>query len=123
MFASVNIDGMVPRQFAQGVASMAFGRTTNQVNRELVDYWVERWCTLIPARAVYYQGNSWLYKPDLSEAIADIKVPTLLISGAEDMAQPTDRIKPMADALPDAELVEIPGAGHMTNLEQAGFGQ
>ena len=121
LFDSANIDGMIPREYAENVAGIVFGQTTHRLNRELVDYCTSRWCEMLPARAIYYQGYSWLDKPDLSEEIANIRVPTLLISGSEDMSEPIERIKPMMDVLPDAELVEIPSAGHMTNLEQPGL--
>ena len=38
--------------------------------------------------------------------------------GAEDIVTPPERAQAMADALPDARLVILPGAGHLTPVEQ-----
>lgn len=46
-------------------------------------------------------------------------LPTLILHGQEDQLIPVDEAKKMADGLPDARLVVIPGAGHLPNLEQA----
>jgi pimeloyl-ACP methyl ester carboxylesterase len=45
-------------------------------------------------------------------------VPALVIVGQEDQITPPDRARAMADALPPARFVSIPGAGHLSPLEQ-----
>jgi 3-oxoadipate enol-lactonase len=45
-------------------------------------------------------------------------VPALVIVGQEDQITPPDRARAMADALPQARFVSIPGAGHLSPLEQ-----
>ncbi|MEV8593935.1 3-oxoadipate enol-lactonase [Streptomyces sp. NPDC052012] len=50
---------------------------------------------------------------DLRERLAEIRVPTLLIAGREDPATPPEHLREIADAVPDAALVEIPGASHL----------
>ena len=45
-------------------------------------------------------------------------VPTLLLCGDEDRLTPIRNTRLMAEALPDAELVEVAGAGHMVMLER-----
>jgi YbgC/YbaW family acyl-CoA thioester hydrolase len=45
-------------------------------------------------------------------------IPALVIVGAEDVVTPPERAQAMADALPDARLVILPGAGHLTPVEQ-----
>ncbi|MGK7863505.1 alpha/beta fold hydrolase [Falsiroseomonas sp. E2-1-a4] len=46
-----------------------------------------------------------------------IAVPTLLIAGERDQAAPSKTMQRMADAIPGAEFVLIPGAGHLIHLE------
>lgn len=46
-----------------------------------------------------------------------IAVPTLLIAGERDQAAPAKTMQRMADAIPGAEFVLIPGAGHLIHLE------
>ncbi|MGV9277493.1 bifunctional 3-oxoadipate enol-lactonase/4-carboxymuconolactone decarboxylase PcaDC [Streptomyces griseosporeus] len=50
---------------------------------------------------------------DLRDRLADIAAPTLLVAGREDPATPPAHLREIADAVPDAALVEIPGASHL----------
>jgi 3-oxoadipate enol-lactonase len=45
-------------------------------------------------------------------------VPTLIVVGEEDTLTPVAESQKMADAVPTAELVIIPRAGHLSNIEQ-----
>lgn len=55
-------------------------------------------------------------RDDITDAIAAIRVPALVIHGDADMAIPLERAQVLIDELPDAELVVIEGAGHAANL-------
>ena len=46
------------------------------------------------------------------------RIPALVIVGEDDALIPPDRAQAMADALPDARLVILAGAGHLTPAEQ-----
>ncbi|WP_432196780.1 3-oxoadipate enol-lactonase [Streptomyces sp. bgisy027] len=50
---------------------------------------------------------------DLRDRLAGISAPTLLIAGREDPATPPVHLREIADAVPGAALVEIPGASHL----------
>ena len=108
----------MPREFAEWVAPFCFGKTTLADNKRLMDHWVERWATTVPARAVLYQGRSWLDKDDITARIAAIELPALVVHGEEDVPLPIDRAAAMADALPDATFARVAHAGHSVNLEQ-----
>lgn len=56
-------------------------------------------------------------RPDSTPDLAALKVPTLVIHGAEDQLIPVSEAESMAKALPQAKLVKVPGAGHLPNLE------
>ena len=116
-FDTLDVDGMVPRAFAEWAAPYYFGATTLAENRELVDHWIERWTTSVPARAVLHQGRTWIDREDITARLATVDVPALVIHGEEDASIPIDRAQPMVDALPDATLARIPRAGHLVNLE------
>ena len=55
---------------------------------------------------------------DQRDLLPRITVPTLLIWGELDARSPLTVARQFEDALPDAKLVVIPDAGHMSNLEQ-----
>ena len=58
-------------------------------------------------------------REDSGPLLPKLKVPTLVIHGEEDQLIPVAEAKAMAAAIPGAELVIVPGAGHLPNLEQA----
>ena len=58
-----------------------------------------------------------LARPDSRADLAGIGIPTMVIVGADDQITPKDRAEEMAEAIPEAELVVIPDAGHFAPLE------
>lgn len=59
-------------------------------------------------------------RPDSTPTLAQISVPTLIITGADDNLIPPKESELMREALrvPDARWVSIPGAAHLSNIEQ-----
>ncbi len=57
-------------------------------------------------------------RPDSTELLPKIDVPALVVVGAEDTITPPIDAERMARALPNATLVSIPGAGHLSNYEK-----
>jgi 3-oxoadipate enol-lactonase len=55
---------------------------------------------------------------DVTHRLAEIGVPCLALVGADDVAMPVPFSETLAKHLPSAELVVIPDAGHLSNLEQ-----
>ena len=55
---------------------------------------------------------------DLRDVLSRIAVPTLLVWGELDARSPLTVASQFEEAIPDAKLVVIPGAGHVSNLEQ-----
>ena len=50
---------------------------------------------------------------DLRDRLDAITAPTLLVAGREDPATPPAHLREIADAVPGAALVELPGASHL----------
>ncbi|WP_315718997.1 MULTISPECIES: alpha/beta hydrolase [unclassified Bradyrhizobium] len=57
---------------------------------------------------------------DRRQALKEIKVPTLVLSGSRDRNAPAPMMEKMASFIPGAEYVELQGAGHLVNLERPG---
>ena len=55
---------------------------------------------------------------DQRHLLGDIAVPTLLIWGELDARSPLSVARQFQQAIPDTELVVIPGCGHVSNLER-----
>jgi len=56
-------------------------------------------------------------RPDVTGLLPQIDVPTLVLVGEHDAISPPTEMKSIAAAIPEAELVVIPHAGHMTTME------
>ena len=63
---------------------------------------------------------SVMAQTDQRDLLPRIGVATLLIWGDSDTRSPLGVARQFQDAIPHAELVVIPGAGHVSNLEQPG---
>jgi pimeloyl-ACP methyl ester carboxylesterase len=60
-------------------------------------------------------------RPDSTPDLASLDIPTLILHGAEDQLIPVTEAEAMVEALPRAQLVVVPDAGHLPNLEQPDF--
>lgn len=56
-------------------------------------------------------------RPDSSCSLPVIEVPTLVIVGSEDTLTPPDVARSLAGSIPNSTFVEIPAAGHLSNVE------
>lgn len=57
-------------------------------------------------------------RPDQSETLRSVKVPTLVLCGEDDKLCPVSRHRLMHNLIPGSELVIMPEAGHLPTLEQ-----
>lgn len=57
---------------------------------------------------------------DLREAAPLLKTPALVLVGERDRLTPPAQARRLAEVLPDSELIELPGIGHMAPLEAHG---
>ena len=55
---------------------------------------------------------------DSTPMLGNIDVPVLIIHGADDQLIPVSEAEAMHQAIPNSELVIVPDAGHLPNLEQ-----
>lgn len=71
-----------------------------------------------PALAAAWAQRAMASRPDSVETLRGVKVPALVIVGAEDTLATEADARTMTEALPNAELMVIPRAGHLTPIEQ-----
>ena len=56
-------------------------------------------------------------RPDARDILARFGGPVLVLVGSDDVLTPPGKARAMVELVPGAELVEIPRAGHLANLE------
>ena len=64
------------------------------------------------------QLRALLGRPDRSDLLPRLRLPTLVLCGHEDAWSTLDRHRVMARLIPGSVLVDIPDCGHMCTLEQ-----
>jgi 3-oxoadipate enol-lactonase len=77
-------------------------------------------CMAAVPEATYRATMLALMGFDLRNALKDIAVPTLVLSGSRDKNAPAPMMAKMASYIPSASYVELEGAGHLVNLERPG---
>lgn len=76
----------------------------------------------VPAPTIAWGQRAMAARPDSTAALAAATVPVLVVVGEQDAVTPPEVARTMAAAAPEAELVELPGAGHLSPAEDpAGF--
>ena len=58
-------------------------------------------------------------RPDRTNLLRFITVPTLIITGSADLLVPPGDSEAMHNLIPNSQLVNIPDAGHLSNLDKA----
>jgi 3-oxoadipate enol-lactonase len=79
---------------------------------------VARECMASVPEASYRAMMLALLGFDQRKALAEIAVPTLVLSGSKDKNAPAPMMAKMATYIPASTYVELEGAGHLVNLER-----
>jgi 3-oxoadipate enol-lactonase len=75
-------------------------------------------CMAAVPEATYRATMLALMGFDLRNALKNIAVPTLVLSGSKDNNAPAPMMAKMASYIPSAKYVELEGIGHLANLER-----
>ncbi len=118
-----NMLALVDREGPSGVARemmpKLLGKTTRDTNPS-VEANVRRLIKQQTPLAVRSAIQRMMHRADSTPLLAQVSVPSLVVTGEEDEMIPVDESRRMAAAIPGATLVIVPGAGHLANLEQPG---
>jgi len=106
--ASGVADEMLPR---------LVGETTRRERPDVIDD-VRRMILDNSANAIAGAIRAMMTRPDSTPLLASIHCPTLILAGAEDVITPPSMAEDLRRGIPGAELVILPRAGHLANLEQ-----
>ena len=105
------------RPFLHPIARLMFGATTRRQNPALVSEWKGEFSRVhVPSLLLCLKAA--MKRDSILQRLPEISVPALVVIGEEDRPLPPARSRQLHDLLPDSELVQIPGAGHLSALEQ-----
>ena len=90
----------------------------NRDDQQLLDLLVDM-AMDVGADAFVAQSVALRDRPHHGAVLSGFSGPALVLCGEKDALCPPDRHREMADLLPDAELVFVPAAGHISTLENS----
>jgi len=93
------------------------GETTFTSRPELLEH-LRRLMAAAPLDGVVGALHAMADRPDATELVKDIRVPTLVIGGAEDTFTPPAELGALAAAIPGARLELIATSGHVCAFER-----
>ena len=93
------------------------GRSTFENNPELVES-VRRMMAGAPAEGAIGALHAMAARPDSSELLSSIDVPTLVVGGAEDTITPPDELRALAAAIPNSRIELLERCGHVCPIER-----
>lgn len=109
-----------PETLAESMPAKLFAESTLQHQPQLVEQVRQMILTTDP-RGIAAALRGMAERPDSTELLPGIRVPTLMLAGIEDRLTTPEEMRSMAEATPEAEFVEVPDAGHMAPLENPSF--
>jgi len=105
-------DAMIPRLLADSAEARG------AADRPEIETVLRRSILAQPVATVQAALAALGERPDMTDALRRLSVPTLLVGGAEDVITPPACLETAETVIPDAKLLIVPAAGHMTPLEQ-----
>jgi 3-oxoadipate enol-lactonase len=107
------LEGLEPADLAEGLArALVSPRAVPDALPRLVE------SMKALRKATYLKALAAMARYRTPPPLEEVTVPSLVIVGEDDSLTPPAIAERMAMALPDSHLVVIPGAGHLSNIEQ-----
>ncbi|MGD8170835.1 alpha/beta fold hydrolase [Vibrio sp. TRT 21S02] len=120
MLEAISAAQLVPEPVIEAVTPLFFARNAKQDSPQLVEGFRQHLAQLKGEQAVEVAriGRMVFGRRDLIEEIEKLALPVLIAVGQEDIPRPVLESYLMHDCISGSELMEIPKAGHISNLEQ-----
>jgi len=106
-----------PRLIVPSMVSIFLGKTTRKVNPVLFSAYRQLFLGMRVA-SICHCIDAVTHRDELLGRLSEIRCPTLVIAGDEDIAIPATKSRLMANGIAGAKLVVIHGAGHLCAAER-----
>ncbi len=110
----------IPPRLAETILPLFFSPATFENNPRLVEEFRDSLLAIPPARipTVVALGRAIFTRQSMLERLCELSMPALMIVGRDDRSRPPHESRAMAEALHGARVDIVPGAGHISSLEQ-----
>ncbi len=103
-------------QVAERLIGLFFSETSRAKRQAAINRYRQDFLSSDP-EGLYWTAEAVFTRASLLERLAEVRVPTLVLVGEEDMVTPVERARELAEGIPDARLLVVPRAGHFLPVE------
>ncbi|WP_019613993.1 alpha/beta fold hydrolase [Psychromonas ossibalaenae] len=123
MLDMISAAQLVPEPLIEQIRPLFFARDVEQENPELVSRFKKGLQGIRGQKAVDLAqvGRMVFGRRDLFDEVEKLTLPTLIMTGMQDIPRPPLEAQLMQDAISGSRLILVPDAGHISNLEQPEF--
>lgn len=111
------LQALGPKTLAPGICSALFGKSTRQTNPALVNAYKLKFQEM-RVKSICNCIGAVMTRDDLRPLLGQLKCPTLVVVGEEDVPLPEAKSREIAQKISPSTLVVVPGAGHLSAIEQ-----
>ena len=112
-----NGSGQGPAAIADQMIPRLLGETTRHRRPDIVEH-VRSLILANSSESIAAMISALMNRPDSTPLLADLRLPTLIVVGEEDVITPPSVARAMQHSIRGSELIVIPSAGHLSSLEQ-----
>ncbi|NOZ24877.1 MAG: alpha/beta fold hydrolase [Nitrospirae bacterium] len=122
MLDMVGQAGAIPASLVDSITPLFFSPETFDKRPGLVNRFREGLLSITPDRipSIVALGRAIFSRRSILERSGSLDIPVLVVVGSDDRSRPPHEARAMAEAMQNARLEIVPGAGHVCNLEQPG---
>jgi 3-oxoadipate enol-lactonase len=106
-----------PSALAASMTERLFSPSTREKHPEMVQK-VQETILSTPPVGVAAALRGMAQRSDMTSLLGEIRLPTLVLVGEDDVITPPDEMRQMAQAIYRSEFVTIPHAGHLAPMEK-----
>lgn len=108
--SAVAADAMLPKLLSEETLKDQRQATlVSQVRQIMVDQ---------DAASIAAALDAMAHRPDSTSGLANIRIPTLIVVGEQDLITPVAEMKKVAGEIAGSKVVVVKGAGHLTTMER-----
>jgi pimeloyl-ACP methyl ester carboxylesterase len=116
LFAELVLDPASRSRVVSSAIPKLLGATTRAERPGVVER-VREIVEAAAAEAIAWSQRAIAARRDSFDVLRAVNVPSVVVAGEEDELIPVAEARQLAEALPQGELITIPGAGHLTPME------
>ncbi len=111
----INTEGL--ESFVSGFITATFSEDSKKNHPQVIESFIKKAASFDPV-GVKGALLAMISRTDTGKVLENLKVPALVIAGAEDALMPVAVLRSMAERIPDSVFTVIEKAAHMTPVEQ-----